>query len=802
MEKIKTRKRKKIDRRIRYIVGVLFLVILGLRVTMVEAGSNDSIIERNRINDIYAITNIGGVDRIFYLNMYKINGKISYCIELGVDITNDIYNSTDDFYFSNLNEEQIEYIKNVSYFGYGYSNHESIEYYMATQEIIWEYLSNVSVEWTNVMNVNGEKFNIDNYKNEIISLVNDYYKGINLNGYSDNMDVVIDEEFIFDDININLKYYDAVDGKSSYARIDDNKLYVKFDTNYVGKDVIRLKRKDIYEYDSMLYYRDNSQKLISNGNISDEIELVFNIRGKRINFQVKDSVEIKHNNQFNYFGIDYELFNSDNKYFGRLGCDALGKFNIDNMPYGKYKIRGIGVNRAYYFDKIEYDFYFSGEEIIYLDVHPVINSFKFLKLYGDEEQLEKESGIEFEIYNNDGSVYSEFVTDANGESLVSLPYGKYVIKQKNSSYGYAMVDDILINVVRKKSDVINYTLVDNAIKSNLIINAKDSEGNIIIEDGISYKIKKDDKYLEFGGGSEFVSIDGQMILPSKISYGNYIVEIVNNSKNYKNIFDDIELTIDDNSDFIFRDNELLVELDIIYDVKKGGVIIDTYKEKIDYYDNNYEYSYVKKENVELEMIADSDIVINNTVIYKSGDTVFDVITDKDGKYVLSDVYLGNYCLVDKSMKKVCFEVVSDINTEVKINENLQKSSVVIENISSDMEKIMGTVIEVFNKDGQVVYVGSTNEEGVIKINDLIYGDYCIKERSVDDIYLLNEEEICFSINSDKVVELEIVNKKRGREIVFIPNTFSDKKSVRKLGVLIILFIGGIFYKIKIYNKRN
>ena len=73
MEKVKTRKRKIFDKRVRYIVSIIFLILLGFRVTMVKAGSNDSIMKKNRVDGIYAVTKIMGVSRIFYLNMYTLN---------------------------------------------------------------------------------------------------------------------------------------------------------------------------------------------------------------------------------------------------------------------------------------------------------------------------------------------------------------------------------------------------------------------------------------------------------------------------------------------------------------------------------------------------------------------------------------------------------------------------------------------------------------------------------------------------------------------------------------------------------
>ena len=100
---------------------IFLVIIIGIfSFKMVKAGINDSLIKKNRIDGVYAVTRLDGKDRIFYLNMYTLNERVAYCIEIGVDIDTDIYNSTYDFSVSGLSNEQIEYIRNISYFGYGY----------------------------------------------------------------------------------------------------------------------------------------------------------------------------------------------------------------------------------------------------------------------------------------------------------------------------------------------------------------------------------------------------------------------------------------------------------------------------------------------------------------------------------------------------------------------------------------------------------------------------------------------------------------------------------------------------------
>lgn len=802
MKRIKTSKKRLIFRKIRYVVGLLFLIILAFRLTLVEAGSNDSKIERNRVDGIYAVTKLNGVNRIFYLNMYTLNERIAYCIELGVDINSEIYNSTFDFNISNLSREKIEYIKNVSYFGYGYGEHNDIYYYMATQEIIWEYLDDIEIEWTNVLDINGERVNIDNYKNKIINLVNDYCEGIKLDGYDSNMVVSIGDEVIISDINNNLSYYDVLSSEHCDAVIEEGKLYLKFDTDYVGKEEIKLKRKQVYSYDSSLYYQGNSQKLISNGNVLDEIRLSFDIKGKKLSIQLRDSIDIKHNNQFDYLDTTFELYNSDKVFLGRIKSDKEGRIFVNNLPYGKYYARSVYENEAYLFNYIDHHFEFTSEdELVYIYLQPIISEISILKLYGEADNLLRESGISFDIFNIDGSLYDSFTTNDDGIGSIKVPYGEYVIKQKNSSYGYDMVDDIYVDCRKYSKNPIVYTLVDELILSNLVVNVKDINNSKIVEDGISYKVKKDGEYLIIDGVSEFKSIDGVMVLPNKIGYGEYVIEVINNSSNYFIEDKKISFVIDDNSNFKLVDGELYFELDVIGDLVDSEVQVKAFRENIKYNDNTYYYDYVKDAGLELSLVAFEDIVVNNQIIYMSGQVIGNIITDRNGEYLIENIYLGEYCLVDGSDNRECFEVIDDNKLVVEFKSNLNKGKVKVHNISSEMDDIMGTVMEFKNDKGDIVYIGSTNEYGIITIDNLVYGKYCFSQRSVDNNYLINKDKICFLLN-DELVNLEVVNKKAGKKIIMIPDTFSDKNSIKKLIILSLILVGGVIYKVKIRSKFN
>ena len=69
LKRVIKRKSKKMIRNIRGCLWGGFLVVLIFRGVMVDAGINDSHIEKNKVEGVYAVTNFMGSDHLYYLNI-------------------------------------------------------------------------------------------------------------------------------------------------------------------------------------------------------------------------------------------------------------------------------------------------------------------------------------------------------------------------------------------------------------------------------------------------------------------------------------------------------------------------------------------------------------------------------------------------------------------------------------------------------------------------------------------------------------------------------------------------------------
>ena len=196
----------------------------------------------------------------------------------------------------------------------------------------------------------------------------------------------------------------------------------------------------------------------------------------------------------------------------------------------------------------------------------------------------------------------------------------------------------------------------------------------------------------------------------------------------------IDLTINSNTDFSINKTRIYVIIRYQFKRIKGTLNIKIQKEKMFIENNNYYYKYINDSDKKLNLYANSDIQVNDKIIYKKGELIHEMKTDNNGKVLVNDLYIGSYCLKDDTEYEKCFEVLTDEEIKITIKKPLDKGGLIIHNISNNTENIKDTIIELYNKDNLLIHTGSTNDEGIIKITDLKTDKYCIKQKKINDIY--------------------------------------------------------------------
>ena len=180
---------------------------------------------------------------------YKINNKTVYSIEPTKSIFSTGYIDNGGFVNLTYSNEINEKIELIGYYGYGYYNHYTNNYRIATQELIWELVSNVKVDFYTQYYGKGNKINVEEEKEEIMKLVNNHY--IKPSFINNKVLGNLGDEIILTDINNVLNEYEVYDMGKNEVIQEDNNLIIKLTSS--GESEIKLRRK-VYDNEKTTIY--------------------------------------------------------------------------------------------------------------------------------------------------------------------------------------------------------------------------------------------------------------------------------------------------------------------------------------------------------------------------------------------------------------------------------------------------------------------------------------------------------------------------------------------------------------------
>lgn len=817
MTKIKKKYQKEKQRRKILILLSLIVIIIGT--IKVNAGSQDSTLERNIIDGYYSIADLSDGRHLYYLEQYKVNGKIAYCIQLGIHITTNTYDSTTNLYESGLSTEKLDYIRKLMYYGYGYQDHQDIKYYMATQEMIWEYLNGREVYWTQEYSKEGQAINIDNYKNEITNLIKQLNIAPSFN--NNTYEVLAGTKVNITDSNNMLSEYAITKKGNQKYNIDNNTLYVDTNKNEFQNDIIEVTRKNYYKEESKLYKFSGSQTLMSPGKLDmPTAQVTIKTIGATLNIDLvdKETKEPSSRGQATLSGAKYEIYDENYNLITTIETEEGNTKTIDNLLPQKYYIKQISSSEGY---KIN-------DNIVEITIDKLINhitleeeiiksTIEILKIYGDKDTNEynSELGIKFNIYDNNQTLQETLITDEKGFASTILLYGTYIIKQENTTEGYKKIKDINISINEDSKETIRYNLYDDLIRIKLKINTKDKETlNKILESNIAYKIKntKTNTYISYNEKEEFKTNElGEVLLPIYIPYGTYELEQTTPPDKYLENKEIITIEINSSSNIELENDDLILNIDYLNKPIKGKLHIITNQEEFKEEKNKYSTIITPRKNIDLEIYAKEDIIsADRNLIYKKNETIEKITTDEYGEIDSSILYLGEYCIreINNIKEDYCVKLdkvdnkTSIVTKTITLTENINKYNVTLTNLDEETkETISNTIIDLYNEEGIIINTSITNEDGIIKLPELSEGKYYFQEVKVNDEYILNEEKIYFEIK-DEDLNLEVYNTKI-KNTIPIPNTLSNKNYIIQLISLSLIILGIILYVYKKkYHKLN
>ena len=507
------------------VVGIIIGALVGLLVGIkgVKALENDSTLTTNYIDNVYAYHYKNGVLMSYGKLPFRYqNGKLAYCIEPWRVINTNVYNSTDDWNISNYTNEEKRQMELIAHYGYQYEGHDSIRYYMATQELIWLFKDDY-VKWSNEYSINGQEINVDYEKNEILKLVNRHdllpsFSGSCYTSYLGDKISITDTNNVLDNYNIISDIPYTKDGST-----------LTFNVNKLGSFNVKFTSKCISDNNSTLvYYINNydSQKMASFG-LSDIKSAQLNITSNKVHVRInkrdnntKDLIK-KEGTIFKVKNLKTNTYVSEN-----LKVNKDGYANID-LEEGKYEIEEISASKGYVVNKnkklIEVNSNVDVSDLYYdIDIYNDVPKGKIIinKIDEDSNKLE---GVEIGLFDKNYKKIKSIITTKDKENIFdNLSLGTYYIKELDTLNGYLLDDKyykVELTYKNDKTYVVEkeLKLVNNKIKCDIVY-ISSSEGKKL--KNVEINVYDSNDKLVYNGKTDE---NGEVVIQG-LPYGKYYIK--------------------------------------------------------------------------------------------------------------------------------------------------------------------------------------------------------------------------------------------------------------------------------------
>lgn len=424
-----------------------------------------------------------------------------------------------------------------------------------------------------------------------------------------------------------------------------------------------------------------------------------------------------------------------------------------------------GIKASLYFNEVS-------ELLTLVYNHSILPSF-------DSEELNLFVGDKITLEDTNNVLYKFNIKSTNNIKVI----------KKDNKLEITALEKTKEKLILEKQEVSNdfYLLKSNNVQDVItrgnVNNYKTSYVNVNIYDGelILKKIDKDEKTFNDKLIGSIISLydnNDNLISSLKtnkngkasktLEYGKYKIKQTKGKENY--IFtNDFEVIIEESKDYIYN----------LKNIKKPTLIIN----KID---------------------KDTKTNLSNAVImiYDNNDNLlYEETTNNKGIIKIENMELGKYYFVEKESpkyykldnKKHYFEIkengkIYDFNLE---NERILGNLEIIKK-SNNLNLLKDAIFGIYDNNDNLIYKETTNNEGIIKIENIKAGSYYLKELKAPYGYIKNDEIIEFEILNNELLTFEVINNK-----IEMPNT-SKSININYLSGIIIILIN---ISIGLYEKK-
>ncbi len=386
-------------------------------------------------------------------------------------------------------------------------------------------------------------------------------------------------------------------------------------------------------------------------------------------------------------------------------------------------------------------------------------------------------GSVYGLYSFDGYHLDDLIIGEDCSAhYYDLSNGKYYIQETKAGTNYALDSNKYYFEFKENQfehEIISY---ENLLMSQIRIQKRDSKTKSCLAqgeaslDGAIYGIYKKDGTLI----DELVLQDCEALSKKELVVGEYYIKEIKAPKGYKL----------DNKKYSFE-----ITSSNVLDILEIEVFEQVYETRLTL--NKFYFKYglpLKEEGAKFEIYFNNQL-IDTIVTNKNGEASIDL---PYGKYVIKQTKSIEGTHVMNDMEFVVDEH-SDEKEVLTIYNPSVKGSVQLLKVDAATEfPLAHAKFQLCRETGECFKEMETNEEGILRVDDLDYGSYYFQEIKAPKGYALNNEKLYFHLSKDgELISLKTSNEQE----VMVPSTSMNKK--QNYGLLFLFVLGVIFYKKKI-----
>ena len=513
-------------------------------------------------------------------------------------------------------------------------------------------------------------------------------------------------------------------------------------------------------------------------------------------------------------GVKFGVYNRNGVLVGEYTTNNQGNFEF-NLPYGSYTVKQLTSTSGH--EKMK-DFNIEVKEVGGVIKKVISNAeitakLRVVKIDAETKEVIKRAGIKFKILDTKTNEYvcqttsypkqkiCVFETDENGEFITAYPLN-------TGTYKLEEVDQVIDGYLWNKESH-EFTIDENSVLR------EDSEYGIIFDTQFEntpvkgeVKIEKVGEVARLDEGKGYKYINEKLAgIKFGIYQGDDEIATGITDENGNLTFGNLKLGSYCVKELKTLDGYILNDKPVCFTLKYKDQYtpVITYKTLIENKLKTTQYEFTKTDYSTDETLPNTKMEIYTV----DNEFVFAGETDKNGKIVIERLPIGKYYILEKEApegylindEKMYFEVTGE-DKVIKSTMKDEKITGTLEFTKTDFSEsvtLPNTTIEIYNDKDELVYTGTTDENGKIVIEKIPYGKYYILEKEAPKGYTLNTEKMPFEIKEDgEIVKCSMKDEK----IIEVPNTEKNEFPTAEVGSILLCLLGiGVFIYGKFRNKK-